>query len=80
MPYYVYVLRSLKNGRRYVGYTNNLERRISEHNCGKSKYARLTVPFELIYFEKHESRLKALSKERYFKSGKGRREIDLIIK
>lgn len=73
--FYVYILRSLVNGRFYIGSTNNLERRIYEHNNGKSKYTSLTKPFALIHEEKHPNRREAAQRERFLKSGKGREWI-----
>lgn len=43
----VYILRSLKNGRYYIGSSNNIERRLGEHNNGKVKSTRFITPFEL---------------------------------
>lgn len=80
MHYYVYVLKSLKNNRLYTGSTNNLERRFDEHNSGKSKYTKLTRPFKLVYSEKISTRVEAIRKEKYFKTGKGREELKSIIK
>ncbi len=51
--YYVYVLKSIKDGKRYIGFTDNLERRISEHNYGKVKSTKNRRPLELIYFEEY---------------------------
>jgi len=71
--FYVYVLRSLKNGRFYIGHTNDLKRRLEEHNSGESKYTRLTLPFDLIYSEKYNTRAEATRREQGLKSGQGRR-------
>ncbi len=70
--FYVYVLRSLKNGRYYIGCTNNIERRLHEHNTGKSKYTCLTRPFELIYKEELDTLKSARYREKLLKGGKGR--------
>ena len=70
--WHVYVLRSLKNGRLYIGSTNDLERRLAEHNSGKSKYTRSTRPFELVYQEDCKERVEARRRELFLKSGKGR--------
>jgi len=48
---YVYVLKSLKDGKFYVGHTDNLERRLSEHNKGKVTSTKYRCPFELVYYE-----------------------------
>ncbi len=70
--WYIYILRSLKNNRVYTGSTNNLERRLMEHNSGHSKYTSLTRPFELIYKEDFTTRLEARQRELFLKTGKGR--------
>ncbi|MDY6918113.1 MAG: GIY-YIG nuclease family protein [Chloroflexota bacterium] len=70
--WHVYVLRSLKNGRLYIGSTNDLERRTREHNSGKSRYTRSTRPFELVYQEDFGERIEARRRELFLKSGKGR--------
>ncbi len=73
--FYVYILKSLKNNRYYTGSTDNLERRIEEHNSGQSKYTKLTIPFILIYKEVYPTRIEAVRRELYLKSGKGREWI-----
>ena len=68
----VYVIRSLKNGRLYTGSTNDLERRLQEHDRGKNRYVRYAGPFELVYTEEHGTRLEARQREIFLKSGRGR--------
>ena len=70
--YYVYVLRSLINRRLYTGSTQDIERRLKEHNSGKTKYTSSTKPFELVYKETYNTRLEAVRREKFLKSGKGR--------
>ena len=70
--WFVYVLRSLKNGRLYTGSTNDLARRLAEHARGKSAYTRHAGPFELIHTEEFETRLEARGRERALKTGQGR--------
>lgn len=77
--YYVYVIKSLVNGRHYTGSTNDLVRRIEEHNSGQTKYTRLTRPFELIYKEVYNTSLEAKRRERFLKSGKGREFLKAIL-
>ncbi|MCH7492600.1 GIY-YIG nuclease family protein [Patescibacteria group bacterium] len=73
--FYVYILQSQKNNRLYTGSTNDLARRLKEHNFGTSKYTKLTKPFKLLYEEKLSTRSGALKRERFFKSGLGREWI-----
>jgi putative endonuclease len=77
--YYAYVLKSLKNNRFYYGCTNNLKRRLFEHDTGKSKYTQYTKPFKLFYFERFKTLKEARKKERFFKSGQGREFIKKIL-
>ena len=70
--WWVYVLRSVKNGRLYTGSTNDLERRLEEHQRGKNRYVRHGGPFELLYTEEYETRLEARRRELFLKSGRGR--------
>ena len=70
--YFVYVLKSNKNSRLYKGMTNDLKRRIYEHNLGKNKSTRPYRPWTLVYFESFETRVEARSREKYLKSGIGR--------
>jgi len=77
--YYVYVLQSLVNFRYYVGQTNDLERRLLEHNSGFSKYTSFTRPFKLVYFEKYETLTEARKREKQIKSYKGGRAFKNLI-
>ncbi|NOY76954.1 MAG: GIY-YIG nuclease family protein [Calditrichaeota bacterium] len=69
--YWVYVL-ELGNGRRYVGQTNNLERRLAEHRSGRSRFTRKYEVVRVLYREECGSRSEALKREKFLKSGKGR--------
>jgi len=73
--FFVYILKSLKNNRNYIGSTNNPERRLQEHNSGESKYTSLTRPFKLIHSEIFNTRDEAVKRELFLKSGKGREWI-----
>jgi putative endonuclease len=77
---FVYVLKSLKNGRLYTGSTNDLERRLQEHNNGLSKYTKLTAPFELVYTEEYKTKSEAYRREIFLKTGKGRQVLKEILK
>ena len=75
----VYVLKSLKDGRRYIGYTSNIERRLKEHNAGTTESTRYRRPFELIYTEAYQTENEAKLREKFFKSGRGREELNIIL-
>ena len=71
MDYYAYALRSLKDGRLYVGFSKNPQERCSQHNAGMCRSTKNRRPFQLIYAEPCESRLDARRKEKWLKSGAG---------
>ncbi|BCX15648.1 MAG: hypothetical protein KatS3mg097_540 [Candidatus Parcubacteria bacterium] len=67
MNYYVYVLRSLKTGKHYIGISKNPEKRLKEHNKGDSKFTKGHRPWVLVYKEFVGNRLKARVKEKELK-------------
>ncbi|MFA4991706.1 MAG: GIY-YIG nuclease family protein [Candidatus Omnitrophota bacterium] len=75
--FFVYVLKSRKNGKLYTGHTENLKRRILEHNTknDKTKFSYVNGPWELIFFETFDTRAIAMKQEKFFKTGKGREYI-----
>ncbi len=68
---YVYVLKSLKVKRFYVGQTNNLADRLRRHNEGRAKSTKAFAPWSMVYFEKYEKRAEAMRRERELKNLKG---------
>ncbi|MEK7497268.1 MAG: GIY-YIG nuclease family protein [Patescibacteria group bacterium] len=79
MFYYTYVLRSQKDGELYIGFTNNLKRRLVEHKKGLNFSTKYRLPFELIYFEGCLNMLDAKRRERYLKTTQGRRFLGLRL-
>jgi putative endonuclease len=65
--YQVYILKSKKNNTLYVGYTNNLERRLQEHNIGRVAYTRNLRPWNLVYYESFVSLEDAKRREKGLK-------------
>ena len=63
MAFVVYILQSEKNHRYYVGHTENLERRISEHNSCKSLSTKHGVPWKVLHLERYQNRREAMTKE-----------------
>jgi putative endonuclease len=76
--YHTYVLRSQRTNRRYVGHCTDLPRRLNEHNTGQSKATRHGAPWTLIHTESFETKSEAVNRELYFKTGKGRDELDRL--
>jgi len=77
--YFVYVIESELNKRRYVGFTNDLKRRLNEHNIGKMKSTKAYKPWKIIYHEEALTRIEARKREKYLKSAAGRRKIKMIM-
>lgn len=61
--YYVYILKSQKDGKLYTGSTNNLQKRLLEHNTGKSFATKSRLPLELVYYEAYKSESDARKRE-----------------
>ena len=71
--YYIYILQSQKNGKKYIGFTaKSVEQRLKEHNSGSNAFTRKNRPFELIHSEEHQDKHFARQRERFLKTGHGR--------
>ncbi len=70
--YYVYILISLKDGKKYTGYTKDLSSRFEAHQKGKVLSTKHRRPFKLIYFEGCLSQQDALKREKYLKTHYGK--------
>jgi putative endonuclease len=75
MFYYTYVLWSTKDNKLYIGYSDNLRKRLIEHKNGKVLSTRSRKPLKLVYYEACLDKNLALKRERYFKTGFGRRYL-----
>lgn len=73
MFFYVYVLESAVDGNRYIGFTNDLAKRLEEHKKGRVRSTKLRRPLSLIYFEACVNQKDATRREKYFKQTGGRR-------
>jgi len=67
--YYVYVIKSVKYNRIYIGMTSDIDKRINEHNSGKTKSTKHYLPWQLIHSEMLSSRKEARIKEKKLKTG-----------
>ncbi|MCC7259980.1 MAG: GIY-YIG nuclease family protein [Alphaproteobacteria bacterium] len=71
--YYVYLLRSLISPeQKYVGITEDLKKRIAEHNSGQSTHTTKFMPWELVTYHAFQNKYKAYDFERYLKTGSGK--------
>lgn len=75
----IYVLESLKDSDRYIGYTNNLKKRLEEHNQGESFSTAFHASWKLIYFEGCLLEDDAKRREHYLKTTQGRRFLGLRL-
>lgn len=77
--YYIYVLFSHKDRMLYVGYTNDLKRRIGEHKTGVSQATKNRRPVSLIYYECYLTAFEAMRREKYLKGGNGREQLKIQL-
>ncbi len=80
MNYFVYILYSKKDGRLYVGCTNNLENRIKKHNQGEVFSTKNRRPLVLIHSEEYKEKAEAFNRERFLKSLWGGRFKKNVLK
>jgi putative endonuclease len=79
MSHYIYILKC-KDKTLYTGYTNNLQRRLSEHNDSKkgARYTKMRRPVKLVYSEKFRTLSKALRREHEIKSFPRKKKLNLV--
>lgn len=68
-------MKSLKDGRTYVGYSFDVNKRLKEHNNGRVTATKNRRPLEILFFEEFETEQEAKRRELYWKSGAGRRKL-----
>ncbi|PIS13399.1 MAG: excinuclease ABC subunit C [Candidatus Tagabacteria bacterium CG09_land_8_20_14_0_10_41_14] len=78
--FYVYVLKSSIDRKWYTGNTNDLRKRLRQHNSGQSTWTKRGIPWELIYYEACLNEEDARSRELYLKSGMGKRYLKNRLK
>lgn len=78
--YYIYILRSSKNNKYYVGCTNNVTRRVKEHNKGLSKYTKIDKPWVLTHKEEYKTLGEARKREKQIKAWKKREAIERLFR
>ena len=77
--FYAYVLRSTKDKKLYVGHTDDLKKRLVHHNKGIVESTRSRIPLELVYYEAGKNKIKSIKREKYFKTGFGRKFLKTRI-
>lgn len=78
--FYTYIIRSIKSGYMYTGTTGDLQKRFNQHNEGKSTWTKSRAPWKLIYYEACINEDDAKAREKYLKSGMGKRYIKNRLK
>jgi putative endonuclease len=63
----------------YIGSTDDLKRRLKEHNSGKSAYTKKYMPWDIIYYEAHTIKSDATRREKYFKTTQGHLAISRML-
>ncbi len=78
--YYTYVIQSDKDKRFYTGFAEDLQNRLNDHNSGKVASTKNRMPFKLIYYEACLNEQDAIAREKYLKSGMGKRYLKNRLK
>ncbi|HAG27503.1 TPA: hypothetical protein DCG61_01835 [Patescibacteria group bacterium] len=74
--YYVYFLKSIKDGKLYIGSTPDLKKRFRQHQQGQSKATKSRRPFKLIYYEAYSHKDDAKAREKFYKTGWGKNHMN----
>jgi putative endonuclease len=75
MPFYTYILKSLKDDGYYYGHTSDIDNRLIKHNGKKVRSTKSRAPFVLHYFETFQTKSEAYIQEMYFKSVEGKKYL-----
>ena len=81
MFFYTYILQSKADKKFYIGSTNDLAKRLKEHNAGKVKSTKARLPFKLVYYEAYPNEKSARLREKQLKNDKRakRRLLDRVF-
>ena len=77
--YFVYILQSKVDASFYIGYTENLERRVQQHNKGESAYTSRKMPWDIVYFEEFPEKSDAIKREKFLKAQKNKSFYQSLI-
>ncbi len=78
--YYTYVLLSQKDKKFYIGFSEDVFKRLTQHNKNKNISTKSRTPFDLIYYEAHLNKKDALRRESYFKTSSGKRTLRQMLR
>ncbi|HCE58446.1 MAG TPA: endonuclease [Prolixibacteraceae bacterium] len=79
MKFTFYILQSQQDASFYIGYTTDLDRRLFEHNSGKSNYTSGKKPWKVVYSEKFETKTAAIKREKFLKNQRNRAFYEKLI-
>lgn len=77
--YFFYILRSVKNGLLYLGFSPDLKKRLKSHNDGENKATKPNIPYKLIYYSAFKNKQDAIACEKYFKTTAGWKRIHKML-
>jgi putative endonuclease len=77
--FFVYILRSETTSHLYTGFTADLTQRLGQHNEGLTRSTKNRGPWKLVYSEEFATRGEAMQREKFLKSGQGRKELRRIL-
>jgi len=77
--YFTYILKSIKDCKRYIGHTNNILIRIEFHNKGLNPSTKNRRPLKLLCYKEFKTKIEAIRYERYLKSLKGGKQLEIEI-
>ncbi|MCC6690670.1 MAG: GIY-YIG nuclease family protein [Bacteroidia bacterium] len=72
--FFVYVLESLKDSTTYIGFTEDVEKRLDQHNSGQTRSLKKKLPLRLVYVEEYESKTEARKRELKLKNSSWEKE------
>lgn len=73
--HYIYILKSLKDGKYYTGFSSDLRSRIRDHHAGNVQSTKNRRPLELIYYEAYKEKTQAVRREKFLKTTKGKLQL-----
>lgn len=80
LPFCVYILQSEKDLLLYHGYTTDIEKRLLDHNAGKTTSTSMRRPLKLVFCEFYLSKEDAQRREKYFKTTQGKRMLKIMLR
>ena len=79
MAFYTYIIQSEKTGKYYIGSSEDVQKRLQQHNWSRTPSTKTGIPWELVYTEEFETRSEAVKREYAIKKKKSRKYIEYLI-